>query len=47
MFLLSHTGTLMDVSPYFSPKSQTIDQILIDRFLCRNWKSEDKCPRHN
>lgn len=36
MFLSTHTGTHMDAPAHFSPKSQTIDQILIDRFLCSN-----------
>jgi arylformamidase len=34
MFLSTHTGTHIDAPSHFSPKSQTIDQISIDRFVC-------------
>jgi arylformamidase len=36
VFLSTHTGTHMDAPFHFSPNGQTIDQVEIDRYVCKN-----------
>ncbi len=36
VFLSTHTGTHMDAPFHFSPDGQTIDQVEIDRYVCKN-----------
>lgn len=36
VFLSTHTGTHMDAPFHFSPNGQTIDQVEIDRYVCKD-----------